>query len=88
VQLHSLFLLSFKINKNKEDMKNLASFEEFCKMGVSPLVKKHYSGATDKAEDLSDPKDSEVKGKGDTEHTEKAKSDDLSDPKIAQKSKI
>jgi hypothetical protein len=43
--------------------KNIATFEEFCKMGVSPLVKKHYSGATTKAEDLSDPKDAFKKGK-------------------------
>ena len=33
--------------------KQIASFEEFCKMGVSP-----------KAENLADPKDAIVKGSG------------------------
>jgi len=63
--------------------KAVASFEEFCKMGTSPLVKKHYSGASTKAEDLSDPKDSEEKGNGKVEHTEAVKADDLGDPKNA-----
>ena len=67
--------------------KTVASFEEFCKMGVSPLVKKHYSGASDKAETLDNPKDSIVKGKGDAEHTEEVKADDLSDPKNANEGK-
>lgn len=62
-------------------MKNIASFEEFCKMGVSTIVKKHYSGSSDKAEDLSDPKDSVKKGTGKVDHTEKVKADDLGDPK-------
>ena len=63
--------------------KNIASFEEFCKTGVSALVKKHYSGSTTKAENLSDPKDSEEKGNGKAEHTEALKADDLGDPKNA-----
>ncbi len=67
--------------------KNLATFEEFCKNGVSPLVKKHYSGSTTKAEDLSDPKDSTEKGNGKTEHTEALKTEDLGDPKNANKEK-
>jgi hypothetical protein len=63
--------------------KNIATFEEFCKMGTSPLVKKHYSGSTTKAEDLSDAKDAVEKGNGKTEHTEEIKADDLGDPKNA-----
>jgi hypothetical protein len=63
--------------------KNIVTFEEFCKMGTSPLVKKHYSGSTTKAEDLSDAKDAVEKGDGKTEHTEEIKADDLGDPKNA-----
>ena len=63
--------------------KNIATFEEFCKNGVSPLVKNHYSGSTTKAEDLSDPKDSTEKGNGKAEHTEKVKAADLGEPKNA-----
>ena len=63
--------------------KNIATFEEFCKTGVSLLVKKHYSGSTTKAEDLSDPKDSTEKGNGKAEHTEKVKAADLGEPKNA-----
>ena len=55
-------------------------------MGTHELVKKHYSGSTTKVEDLSDPKDKEVKG-GKVEHTEKVDADDLSDPKNANKGK-
>jgi hypothetical protein len=67
--------------------KQIASFEEFCKMGTHPFVKQHYSGASDKAENLADPKDAIVKGKGDAEHTEEVKADDLSDPKNANEGK-
>ncbi len=64
--------------------KNVASFEEFVKMGTSPLVNKHYSGSTIKADDLSDPKDSTEKGNGKVDHTEEVKADDLGDPKNAK----
>lgn len=68
--------------------KNVASFEEFCKMGVSDIVKDHYSGA-EKGEKghatLEDAKDDEVKGNGDAEHTEEVKAENLSDPKIQPK---
>ena len=67
--------------------KQIASFEEFCKMGTHELVKKHYSGSTTKTEDLSDPKDAVEKGKGDADHTEKVDADDLSDPKNANEGK-
>ena len=63
--------------------KNVASFEEFVKMGTSPLVNKHYSGSTTKAEDLSDPKDDTEKGNGKVDHTVEVKADDLGDPKNA-----
>lgn len=66
--------------------KNVASFEEFVKMGTGPLVNKHYSGEK-KGEngyaDLNDPKDSTEKG-GKVDHTEEVKADDLSDPKNAK----
>jgi hypothetical protein len=56
-------------------------------MGTSALVKKHYSGSTTKAEDLSDPKDAVEKGNGKAEHTEHIKADDLGDPKNANEEK-
>jgi hypothetical protein len=68
--------------------KNVATFEEFIKMGTSPLVDKHYSGEKDgKAGHANlheqDPKNPGEKGNGKADHTEAVKADDLSDPKNA-----
>jgi hypothetical protein len=65
------------------------SFEQFLKhksateevKGTSKIVKDHY--AKEKDGDLSNPKDSTVKGNGSVDHTEEIKADDLSDPKEA-----
>ena len=60
--------------------KNVASFEEFVKMGTSPLVNKHYSGGR-KGEaghaNLNDPKDGTEKGNGKADHTEEVKGENL-----------
>ena len=67
--------------------KNIASFEEFCKTGVSDIVKDNYSGPETgkKGHETVTADNNTVKGNGDAEHTEEIKAEDLSDPKIQPK---
>lgn len=67
--------------------KNVASFEEFCKMGTSEIVKAHYSDVKvgDDNHETVKAENAIVKGNGNAEHTEEVKAEDLADPKIQPK---